>query len=217
MMAIEAEAHCQLDEIRFVVAADPWQKSAERAITPAELRVAMTQAAIGMSHAWQVDARELRRGGPSFMTDTLNELTKEFPDATLVLIVGADAAMSITTWHDWIRLGELAEIVVVDRADLAAPSPLPSWTWTNVEMPRLDVSSSDLRDRQRTGRPIDVLCPEPVVALIELHGLYLERSQAADTDEHHRFGVADTVEVGADTTLRRSEASQARPSVSVTQ
>jgi nicotinate-nucleotide adenylyltransferase len=169
-MAVEALDQCELDEVRFVVAGDPWQKSGQRVISPAVIRVEMTQAALADMAACTVDRSEVDRGGPSYMVDTLAQCNDL--DTTLVVIVGADAAEGMATWHQWERLGDLAEIVVVDRADRVVASPRSHWRWRHIDMTRLDVSSSDLRARVQAGRPIDVLCPASVVAIIEREHLY---------------------------------------------
>jgi nicotinate-nucleotide adenylyltransferase len=169
-MAVEAQAQADLDEVQFVVAGDPWQKTAIGAVTVSALRMEMTQAAINGHAGFVVSDIEANRVGPSYMVDTLAALSAA--GTTLVLILGADAAELITTWHQWPRLGDLCEIVVVDRADRLVSSPVAQWHWTNIDMARLDVSSSDLRGRARAGRPLDVLCPSSVIEIIEREGLY---------------------------------------------
>jgi nicotinate-nucleotide adenylyltransferase len=170
MMAVEALHQCDLDEVRFVVAGDPWQKSGQRTISPADVRCEMTEAAVAAMAGCVVDTSEVQRGGPSYMVDTLAQWSDS--DVAVSIVVGADAAEGITTWHQWERLGDLAEIVVVGRCDRVVASPQAHWRWRQIDMARLDVSSSDLRARRQAGRPIDVLCPPLVVAIIEREHLY---------------------------------------------
>jgi nicotinate-nucleotide adenylyltransferase len=79
----------------------------------------------------------------------------------------------------WRRLPEtrdLATVVVVERAgDARATPPGPGWRVERVTIPRLDVSSSEIRDRLAEGRPIDGLVPPAVVHAISAHGLYTGR------------------------------------------
>ena len=71
----------------------------------------------------QIDDRELRRVGPSYMIDTLQALRCQHPDASLVLILGMDAFLGLPQWHDWSRLLDLAHIAVMTRPGAWPPLP----------------------------------------------------------------------------------------------
>ena len=88
-------------------------------------------------------------------------------------MLGADAVANMSTWRRLDETRDLATIVVVERlGDAHAEPPGGGWKVERVAIPRLDVSSTDLRDRLAAGRPIDGLVPPAVVHAIEAHGLY---------------------------------------------
>jgi nicotinate-nucleotide adenylyltransferase len=114
---------------------------------------------------------EIRRGGPSFTADTLASMVKGYPDAELFTIVGDDAAAGLTTWERHEEVVAHSRLVVVDRP--GEPVELPTgFDWLRVEVPRLEVSSTDLRARVRDGRPLDYLVTEPVLDIIAERRLY---------------------------------------------
>ena len=169
--AIDARDVLELDEVRFVVANVPWQKVGERAITPAEDRLALVEAAIAGVPGLTVSDQEIRRGGPSYTADTLADLTASDPDAELFVILGVDAATGFTTWERYEQVAELARLVVVDRPGHRVGLD-PRFTWTRIDIPELEVSSTELRDRVATGRSIAFLTPPGVAACIADRGLY---------------------------------------------
>ena len=65
--------------------------------------------------------------------------------------------------------------MVVDRPGTEPVPPLPGWRWEQLEVPRLEVSSTELRGRAEAGRPLDFLVPPAVVDCIEDRGLYGRR------------------------------------------
>jgi nicotinate-nucleotide adenylyltransferase len=161
-----------LDELWLVVANRPWQKVGTRAVSPAAVRLALTEAAVAGVDGIRVSSVEIERGGDSYTADTLAALRRERPERDLLVVVGHDAAAGLPTWEraEEVRTG--ATIVVVDRPGVPAPPLPPGWAFVRVEVPRLDVSSTDLRHRVRAGRPIDGLVPPAVRALIDAGGLY---------------------------------------------
>ena len=166
------------DEVIFVVANDPWQKTGDRAVTPAALRLEMTRALVNGHKEFSVDDREIRRGGPTYTVDTLNELHQENLDAEIFLIVGADTASRIHTWHRYEDVLSLSTLVVVNRSD-AHPTLAPELVGARVEsvsMPVVDVSSTQIRDAVAQGVSIEGMTTESVRALIDSHGLYAEVS-----------------------------------------
>ena len=94
--AVDAQQVLGLDVVLLVVAAVPWQKVGERAISPAGERVAMVRAAVADRPGLEVSELEIRRGGPSYTADTLAELRHAEPDADLFVILGRDAAAGST-------------------------------------------------------------------------------------------------------------------------
>ena len=161
-----------LDEVWMVVANQPWQKVEDRAVSPAADRLALVEAAVADLDGVVASGIEIDRGGPSYTMDTLVEIAAERPDAEVVVVLGADAAAGLPTWHRAEELRQMATFAVVDRPGLQSP-PLPGgWRFRRVTVPRLDVSSSDLRSRVAEGRPIDVLVAPTAIAEIEQRRLY---------------------------------------------
>lgn len=169
--AVNVRHALALDRVILMVANVPWQKEGSRTITPAADRLAMVEAAVAGVAGLEVGRLEVERGGPSYTADTLRELHDLEGDADFFTIVGDDAALGI---HSWERVGEILKastMVVVDRPGTKAVLP-SDIDWVRVEVPRLDVSSTDLRARIADGRPLDWLLTQPVLDVIRRRGLY---------------------------------------------
>lgn len=164
-----------LDEVILMVANVPWQKVGSRDITPAADRLAMVEAAVADVPRLVAGDHEIRAGGHSFTADTLAVLHAEHPDAELFVILGDDAAANIHTWSRADEVIAAARLVVVDRP--GAPVSLDSRIdWVHVEVPRLEVSSTDLRARYVDGRPLDYLVTDDVLDVIRARDLYRDAS-----------------------------------------
>jgi len=169
--AVNVRHALDLDDLILMVANVPWQKQGTRAITDAEGRLAMVEAAVGGVEGLSAGRLEIDHGGPSYTADTLKSLARLHPGADLFTVVGDDAAASLTTWERYSEVIERSTMVVVDRP--GAPVELPANVdWVRVEIPRLEVSSTDLRARFVDGRPLDYLLTESVLDVIEARGLY---------------------------------------------
>jgi nicotinate-nucleotide adenylyltransferase len=170
--AVEARHALALDRVLLVVANRPWQKVDERRVTDASVRLAMVGALADGVAGVEASDLEIRRGGDSFTVDTLRALAAADPAGERFVVLGADAAAGLPTWERADELAGLATFVLVDRPGLACPPPPEGFPVTRVEIPRLDVSSSDLRVRVADGRPIDGLVPPGVAALIRGNRIY---------------------------------------------
>lgn len=169
--AVNVRHALRLDLVVLMVANVPWQKVGSRAVTPAEDRLAMVTAAVGDVNGLVAGRTEIDRGGASYTADTLDALADEFPGAELFTIVGDDAAAGFLSWERYEEVAARSGLVVVDRP--GAPVILPEgFHWIRVEVPRLEVSSTDLRARCADGRPLDYLVTEPVLDVIAERGLY---------------------------------------------
>ncbi len=154
-----------------MVANVPWQKERSRQITPAEDRFALVQAAVADVAGLAAGRNEIDRGGASYTADTLRSLEQENPGAELFTIVGDDAAAGITTWERYEEVAQRSSLVVVDRP--GEPVQLSeAFRWHRVEVPHLEVSSTDLRNRFSDGRPLDYLITESVLEMISSRNLY---------------------------------------------
>ena len=156
-----------LDVVVLMVANVPWQKEGSRPITPAARPPGDGRGGgRRRRRAWRPGRLEIDLGGPSFTADTLAALAEREPGAELFTIVGDDAAAGLTTWERYEEVVARSTMVVVDRP--GEPVELPTdVAWIHVEVPRLEVSSTDLRARFTDGRPLDYLVTDPVLDVIE--------------------------------------------------
>jgi nicotinate-nucleotide adenylyltransferase len=172
IVADDVMAALDLDRIVFVPTGTHPLKG-DRVETPSHLRSQMIRAAAAGAQRFAVDDREMRRVGPSYTVDTITEYSEEFPNADLYLLIGSDILNEIHRWHSVIRIAELASIVVMSRPD--APEvfgPASDLETTRVDVTHVDISSSDIRERVRLGRPFRYLVPEGVYEIIAEHSLY---------------------------------------------
>lgn len=174
VVADQVRAEAGLDEVWIVVANDPWQKRS-RAVTSAPIRAAMASAAVGQTPGLMVSEIELETGGASYTIDTLERLHTRLPEVAWSVIVGADTAAELHTWHRATELAVLADFIVVDRPGNSS-RPSDGFRCRYVDVPRLEISSTDLRQRIGDGRSVRFLTPDPVVRLIQDHGLYARRA-----------------------------------------
>lgn len=154
-----------LDRVLLVVAGDPWQKH-DAVVASADDRFAMVAAACAGIEGLEASRLELDRPGPTYTIDTLEALAA--PDRELFLVLGADAAAGLDSWVRADAVRATATLAVVARE---GDRPAPAGALT-VTMPRLDVSSTDLRRRIANGEPVDFLVPAPALTVIRARGLY---------------------------------------------
>lgn len=167
-----------LDRVIFSPTGEAWHKdTTDRA--PAEVRYLMTVVATAADPRFHVTRVDVDRPGPTYTVDTLRDLRDEFarehPDATAewYFITGADAMSEILGWRDPEQIIAMAHLVGVTRPGHALADPgLPDARVSLVEIPALAISSTDIRERVRTGAPIRYLLPSGVAHLIGKHGLY---------------------------------------------
>jgi nicotinate-nucleotide adenylyltransferase len=169
--AINVGHALDLDRVILMVNNEPWQKLGTREITPAPDRLAMVEAAVADVPRLVAGDHEIRAGGHSYTADTIATLESEFPGAELFVVLGDDAAAGIRTWARADEVVERSRLVVVDRP--GEPVELdPTIDWIRVEVPRLEVSSTDLRSRWVDGRPLDYLVTDEVLDVVRKRGLY---------------------------------------------
>ena len=145
-----------------------------------EHRTAMVRLAVAGNPLFQLSTVDLDRGGISYTVDTLKVLRTVYPGAELYFILGMDALTDLPRWRDPAAIVELACIAAVrrggwkdvDLSGLQKALPKAAGRVKIVDMPELDISASDVRQRLREGRPIRYLVPDAVAAYIEARGLY---------------------------------------------
>jgi nicotinate-nucleotide adenylyltransferase len=146
-----------------------------------EHRLRMCRLAIDDVEGLGVCDIELERGGLSYTVDTLTAIHTSDPDAALTLIVGSDAARTMSSWREPQRLLELAQLAVAARAGAGQERMLDTIEGSRVrllEMPAIAVSSSLVRERVARGEAIDELVGAAVARYIEENGLYRARAGA---------------------------------------
>lgn len=162
-----------LDEVILMVANDPWQKSGDRDVTPAAIRLEMVRALVNGLHGLSVSDQEIVRGGQTFTVDTLEELRAANPDIELFLIVGEDTAVRIPSWHRPDDLARLSTLVVVNRSsEPTTKGDASDGTVIHVNMVPVDVSSTAIRHAVATGQPVTFGTSDAVASVIEQHQLY---------------------------------------------
>lgn len=163
----------------------------------AEQRLAMLELAVADEPGLVVDDREIRRGGPSYMVDTLLDLRRELGgQVPLILVVGADAFNGLPSWHRWLEIPRLAHIMIMNRpgwsicdhvelqelltkrqaVSAEELSRYPAGKILRVEFSRLDISSSQIRACIAQRRSPRFLLPDPVWRYIQAQGLYVQSS-----------------------------------------
>jgi nicotinate-nucleotide adenylyltransferase len=159
----------ELDQVWFVPAYQPPHK--QRQLAAAEHRQAMLELATGGYPRFHVCNIELARQGTSFTVDTLEAIHELHPTARLYLLMGGDTLLDLPHWRRPERICELAQPVVVQRRG-AAPIESPAIEVERVEMPMIELSSTEIRDRVLHGRSIRYRTSAAVEQYILQHALY---------------------------------------------
>ncbi len=175
------EAVC-LDEIWWIPAAtSPFKEGCDAADSSA--RIEMLRLATAGNPAFRIEPIEVERGGLSYTVDTLQALHEAHADCRWYLLMGADSLAGFPKWHEPAKILELAKLVFVarpgaDKLDTTILEPIASRSQINdierlqVEMPQVDISSTELRQRVASGKSIRYRTPRAVEQYIREHGLY---------------------------------------------
>ena len=180
VLAEEAREQLGLERVLFMPAGQPWRKAGRR-ISKAEDRLAMLRLATEDNAAFEVSDLEVARRGPSYTGETLARLRAERKDVELVFIMGEDALADLPNWRDPDRIVELAVLAVARRPtdstedrelELVAIAPGRE-VW--LSMPRIDISSSEIRERVQKRLSVRYRVPDAVEAYIREHRLYRDQ------------------------------------------
>jgi nicotinate-nucleotide adenylyltransferase len=136
----------------------------------------MCRLAVAGIEGFEVDDRELRRSGPSYTIETARELKRE-GWSEVAWLIGADMLNSLPRWHEPEALLREVRFVVMGRAGTefawdSLPAEYRALRENAVEVPGVEMSSTEIRGRVREGLSIDFLCPPAVCRYIQDHGLY---------------------------------------------
>lgn len=200
-LAEEALERLQLERVRLIPAGTPPHRNPP--VASAEQRLAMARLVAARNSNLEVDAAEVAAIGPSYTVLTLERLRAELGETqSLVLLMGADAFLGLTTWHRWQDLLRLAHIAVATRpshqlepASMApelarvfdqrlsrttqALSASPAGAIVPFGITPLDISATAIRAALATGRSARYLLPDEVLDYISLNHLY--QSPTPDT------------------------------------
>ncbi|HEY5385136.1 MAG TPA: nicotinate (nicotinamide) nucleotide adenylyltransferase [Acidimicrobiales bacterium] len=163
-----------LDRLLLVVANDPWQKSGQRAVSPAADRYALSELLAEEIPGAEASRLEMERGGPSYSVDTAEEILAEAggQPTELFLVIGADLVPELHSWHRSADLRRLVTLAVVSRPTGPPPAIPPGWRAVWVDGPQVAVSSSEVRGLLREGRSVEGMVPEPIIRCIGRRDLY---------------------------------------------
>jgi nicotinate-nucleotide adenylyltransferase len=168
IIATHAAEALKLDRVLFIPTAVSPLKSRDD-FAPAKDRLAMVRAAIRGNSRFEASDTEIRRGGTSYSIDTLKALRRSRLD-DMFLILGADAARLLPQWRAIDEVKRLATLAFVARPGHRAGPGMPKHLV--VEVPLLDISSSEIRARVRRNLSIRYLVPDSVERYIRRKGLY---------------------------------------------
>jgi nicotinate-nucleotide adenylyltransferase len=182
--AQEALDQFGLDEVIFIPTGDPPHKI-EDLLAHAEDRYLMTVIATSSNSSFFVSRVEIDRTGKSYTIDTVKELRKIYGSGSeLYFITGADAILEILTWKNTREIVTLTKFIAATRPgyDLSKIKGLKTTLFDSedkadqrifiMEIPALAISSTNIRQRIKNGRPVNYLVPEGVNNYILKHGLY---------------------------------------------
>jgi nicotinate-nucleotide adenylyltransferase len=171
LAATDACERLALDRLVLVPAkAQPLKVGAVQA-DPGQ-RLAMLERLVAGDERFRVDRVEIDRPGLSYTVDTLAHFAERYPDARRFFLIGEDLVMQFPQWREPERIAALAEVVVLVRFTPDAARPEPAYPMTFVATRRVDISSTEVRERVRAGKPIRGFVTEAVAAYIRSAGLY---------------------------------------------
>lgn len=168
LIANEVLAALQLDEIWFMPNQEPPHKKKSDAVKN-EDRLRMLQLALGNNQAFIIQPIELERKGPSYTVETMKMINDQYSDHQFFFIIGADMIEYLPKWHKIDELVKLVKFVGVDRPHYSHQTDYPV---LYVDVPTMEISSSMIRERVKSGKTIRYLLPDSVIQYIEEKSLY---------------------------------------------
>ena len=194
LIAESARSALDLETVLFLPAGEPWLKSGQQ-ITPARHRRRMVELAIADNADFRICDNELRRSGPSYTVDTLEQLRAGYPDdVVFYFIVGSDVLAQFHRWKEPERVLQLCRLAVVERPggpsnpvqlmERRYPDAVASGAVLTVSGPRVNFSASEIRQLFSQGISVRYQVPDAITDYIREHGLYqsVDTSHAAKTD-----------------------------------
>lgn len=170
-LQVISEIAKRFEKVIVIPTGNPWLKD-HAPFATGEQRVAMVQIAVNslnLGEKVQVSAIEVKRSGPSYAIDTVNELSKIYPDSKFTLVLGSDAASNLSKWHRSDELQKLVEVLVVKRPGVNSSN------FTEIEIFAPNLSSTQIRDKVANSADISEFVIPTVASFIREHHLYGSR------------------------------------------
>ena len=173
LVAQSAQEQLHLDRVIFIPAAQSPFKPGQ---SPAGsvYRLQMLRLALAGRASWEVDDLEVRRGGISYTIDTVRDLARRYPDARLYYLIGADLGQQLPKWRDAEELARLVHFAMVPRPGETFVDAPPPFQSIRLKAPAVEISSSEIRDRVRHGKAVDLFVGPEVAEAITKNRLYLD-------------------------------------------
>jgi nicotinate-nucleotide adenylyltransferase len=173
LLAADARDALELDRLVFVPAGTQPFKAHAPPVASGQDRLEMVRLAVADDANYAVDDAEISRAGLSYTVETLEHLSERYKAAKLFLLLGEDALSGFPKWRSPQRIRELASLAVMTRAGAAGEATKEVGEGVvTVSTRRIDVSSTEIRDRLRQGKTIKGFVPEGVERFIDARGLY---------------------------------------------
>ena len=186
ILASEAIEQLHLDRLLWILTPDPPHKQ-EKIISPSTIRLELLQAAVADNPLFELSRVELDRPGPHYALDTVRLLRDQFPGWELVYLIGGDSLRDLPTWHEPQALVRALDAFgVMPRPDAEYDLPeleeiLPGITQKVriLDVPLIEISSTDIRSRLGQGRSVRYYLSQAVYELIFTHGYYHRKIRRA--------------------------------------
>lgn len=181
-VARSAAEQLGLQQVLFMPAGNPHFKL-DQHVAPADDRARMVALAIEDEAGFVLDTREIERTGVTYTADTLEELADIFANAHMYFFLGTDAALGLPHWRRAQAVADLCTIVVMHRPgestqavkEALEASPV-DFDVVFLDVPQVDVSSTEIRRRVADGLSVDGMVPETVAQYMGQSGLYSHAS-----------------------------------------
>lgn len=176
VLALELAEKLKLDGVIFIPSAKPPHKSTVE-VSLAKHRFQMTEEAIKGNRLFSISDIELKRSGPSYTVDTIKELKQKHPHSELFFLTGSDILDEILTWKEPQEIYRSIKVVIGLRPGFDKINPTNPFAQKSqiIEITSLDISSTRIKDKVRSGKSIRYLVPPKVEHYIRHHKLYQGR------------------------------------------
>lgn len=188
LLAENAREQFGLDRVIFIPSGQPYMKvqKEDENVPSGELRYQMVKMAIQENPYFTCSRIEIDRPGKTYTVDTLHELQKMYPGDELFFIMGADSLLSMESWYQFEDIFQMAAILVAVRDDTDEKkltdviTRMKSKYLADIRMVmtgRMDISSTMIREKIKTGKSVRYLLPEDCVEYICLKNLYSQQQE----------------------------------------